>query len=564
MKSARVLTLLVALALVVGAIAWRVGAGGGDSGGSATTTESRPTADAVAVEFAYSPEKADLLKPLIAEFNASGTEVDGRKVFVTGRVVASGAGASGIAAGTLKPQLWSPASSLWGQVVNHRADANLAPERSPSLVRTPLVIAMWEPLARALGWPDAQLGWEDVLREAQSKQGWARYGRPQWGSFKLGHTNPDFSTSGLSAVVAEYLFATGKSEGLLLKDVEAPAVREKVRAIERSIVHYGDTTLFFAEQLQKNGPAYASAVAMEEVTVLDYNLKKAGTGPKLAAIYPKEGTFFSDNPLFVLEGDWSTAEQREGAGKLSEFLRRKVTPDLAARLFFRPGDPSVAPSAPVSAANLVDPRQPTRVLGLPDPEVLNAIQGFWRQDRKPARVQVVLDISGSMNQAGKLDGAQQGLTRFLELMQPQDEVGLTVFNGQVTQITPPLPIRTGRARLRQAVQEQIADGDTAVYDATLSAAKQVAGKASDDRISAVVVLTDGQDNASTTRGRDLLAQLERLAGPEGEGVRVFTIAYGTDASTRDLEIIADAGGGKAYVGDPDTIEAVYTQIASFF
>ncbi|HRE13926.1 MAG TPA: hypothetical protein PLD37_07015, partial [Usitatibacteraceae bacterium] len=53
------------------------------------------------------------------------------------------------------------------------------------------------------------------------------------------------------------------------------------------------------------------------------------------------------------------------------------------------------------------------------------------------------------------------------------------------------------ARLRQAVQEQIADGDTAVYDATLSAAKQVAGKASDDRISAVVVLTDGQDNAST-------------------------------------------------------------------
>ena len=563
MKSARILTLLVAVALIVGAVAWRVG--GGDGGGGATSPGgATPPADAVAVEFVYSPEKRDLLEPLITEFNASGAEAAGRPVFVTGRVVSSGSSAANIAAGTLKPQLWSPASSLWGQVVNYRADADLAPERSPSLVRTPLVIAIWEPLARALGWPQKPLGWEDVLREATSPEGWAKYGRPEWGRFKLGHTNPDFSTSGLSAVVAEYLFATGKSEGLVLADVQAPATREKVRAIEQSIVHYGDTTLFFAEQLAKNGPAYASAVAMEEVTLLDFNLKKAGTGPRLAAIYPKEGTFFSDNPLFVLDGDWSTPEQKEGAEKLSEFLRQKTTPELAARLFFRPGDPALAPGAPITAANLVDPKQPTRTLGLPDPEVLNAIQRFWREDRKPARVQIVLDISGSMNQAGKLDGAQQGLLRFLDLMQPQDEVGLTVFNGRVTPITPPLPIRTSRARLKQAVQEQIADGDTAVYDATVSAAKQIAGKAGADRISAVVVLTDGQDNASRIRPRELLAELQRLAGPEGEDVRVFTIAYGGDASTRDLEIIADAGGGKAYVGDPDTIEAVYTQIASFF
>ena len=32
----------------------------------------------------------------------------------------------------------------------------------------------------------------------------------------------------------------------------------------------------------------------------------------------------------------------------------------------------------------------------------------------------------------------------------------------------------------------------------------------------------------------------------------------------DLERIAQAGGGRAYIGDPDTIEAVYAQIASFF
>ena len=42
---------------------------------------------------------------------------------------------------------------------------------------------------------------------------------PEFGPFKLVHTNPDFSTSGLSAVVAEYFFATGKREGLTERQI---------------------------------------------------------------------------------------------------------------------------------------------------------------------------------------------------------------------------------------------------------------------------------------------------------------------------------------------------------
>ena len=73
-------------------------------------------------------------------------------MFVEGEVVSVGRGRRRkIASGRLKPVAWSPASSLWGRLLNFEADRPLAPEENPSIVRTPLVIAMWEPFARALG-----------------------------------------------------------------------------------------------------------------------------------------------------------------------------------------------------------------------------------------------------------------------------------------------------------------------------------------------------------------------------------------------------------------------------
>lgn len=564
-KGARVIAILVAVVLVAGGVIWKfAGSGGGGDGGGGGTTTAAPEG-ALQVDFAYSPEKQALLEPLIAEYNAAKHEVGGKQVFVRGEVVSSGDSADRIQRGTLKPVLWSPSSSLWGRLLNFRADQPLVADTNPSLVRTPLVIAMWEPLARALGWPGKQLGWADILREARSAKGWAAYGHPEWGRFKFGHTNPDFSTAGLSAVAAEYLYAAGKTEGLTLADVQSPKVRDTVQDIQRSVVHYGDTTLFFADQMAQHGPSYVSAVAMEEVTVLDFNLNKAKNGvPRLAAIYPREGTFVSDNPLIVLQAPWVSAEQRQAAEDVSAFLRERVTPQKAAALDFRPPDAAQKPAPPIQASNLVDPAQPTRLLSLPEPRVLNAITRAWRQDRKPAYVQVVLDISGSMNDEGKLEAAKQGLLRFLDMMQPQDRVGLTVFSDRVTVLSPPVPIGANRNELKARVRNLLADGGTAVYDATLSAQQGIARGARPDRISAVVVLTDGADNQSRASLAGVVDQLKRASGSEGKGVRVFTIAYGSDAETGKLQQIAQAGGGQNYSGDPRTIEKVYMQIASFF
>ena len=262
------------------------------------------------VDFAFSPNQEQLLVPLIQEFNDGRHVVDGRAVDIRGVSLASGDVEASLANGKLRPTIWAPASSLWGRLLDYQAGVAWVPDENPSIVRTPLVIALWKPEAEALGWPRRPIGFGRILALATSRRGWAAYGLPTFGQFKLGHTNPDFSTSGLSFVAAQYYMAAGKREGLTVADVRRSSVRAKVHRVQQSIVHYGDTSQFFLDQLHVHGPGYVSALAMEEVSLLDYNRTRPQGSMPLVAVYPAEGTFFFDNPLIILHAPGSAPARR--------------------------------------------------------------------------------------------------------------------------------------------------------------------------------------------------------------------------------------------------------------
>jgi Ca-activated chloride channel homolog len=451
-----------------------------------------------------------------------------------------------------------------GRLLNHETDRPYVADENPSLASSPVVIAMWEPLARALGWPRRAIGFDDILELATTSSSWAKYGKPTFGKFKLGHTNPDFSTSGLSFVAAQYYTAAGKREGLTVEDVENPGIRGRVRAIEQSIVHYGDTGSFFSEQLAEHGPGYASAVAMEETTLLEFNASRKPGELRLVAIYPAEGTYVSDNPYMVLDAPWVTPVQKLAAGKLGAWLRKQLTPELLARFRYRPGDADVKPLPPVTRANGVDPAQPKRLLSLPQPAVLARIKKAWREDRKPANVMLVVDVSGSMNDENKIGQAREGLKTFLGQLSPRDRVGLTTFDSGIRTIVPLAPFSVVRPLLELRASELIANGGTRLYDATDFGWRAVDSLRDDDRINAVVILSDGADTESGLDQDGVLATIRARAEGEGRQIRIFTIAYGSDAEREVLDAIAHASGGKGYVGNPETIEAVYLQISSYF
>jgi Ca-activated chloride channel homolog len=549
---------LVVVVMAVAAVTAAVILSSPDGSGSRT----KPSANALRLRFVYSPEKQALIEQLIARFNSERRKSGGRDVFIDGEVMTSGAAETQIARRRIQPVIWSPASSLWGRLLNYEGDSSWVPRSNPSIIRTPLVIAMWEPLARALGWPRRRIGFRDVLALATSPRGWAAYGKPQFGTFKLGHTNPDFSTSGLSAVAAEYYAVTGKREGLTVADVDDPATRRDIRKIERSIVHYGDTTLFFAEQLAKYGPGYASAVAMEEVTLVDFNENHRGT--KLVAIYPSGGTFYSDDPLITLHAPWVTRRQKAGAAVFASWLKANLTPALAARYGFRPADLRAQAGSPIDAAHGADPAQPRRVLSLPDPDVLARVQEAWRRDRKPANVVVVVDTSSSMSEEDKIDQAKGGLRVFFSQLSPQDRVGLVSFSDNATTLARLRPFGLTHRRLERLVSQLFPNGNTALYDATGRGVAMVRARRDPTRINAVVVLSDGEDNASSLGRTALLESLRLQSLSEGLAVRVFTIAYGRKADRVALEEIADSSGGNAYAGDETQVADVFNRISSYF
>ena len=261
---------------------------------------------------------------------------------------------------------------------------------------TPLVLGMPRPMAEAMGWPEADIGWSDILALASDPEGWGSLGHPEWGDFRLGKTNPNFSTSGLSATAAIYYAATGKTSGLTEADLTDPEVVEFVRGVEAATVHYGDTTLTFLDNMYRadqagRGLTYVSAVAVEEVSIIAYNRgDPADTGtpgptPRvpLVAVYPSEGTLYSDNPAFILDGDWVTDVARQAATAFRSFVIDDPDNQRAVLEFgFRPGNPAVAIGDPINTANGLNPGKPDTEFATPTPR---SSRPSWTTGRRTAR-----------------------------------------------------------------------------------------------------------------------------------------------------------------------------------
>jgi len=569
----------------------------------------------VVVDASVSPEKIELLTAMADEFNRSDlatAEIDGEDTCVAVVVQSK---ASGGAAQLLdrgwdeasegpRPVIWSPASTAWQTVLNQRFAASgrepIANDATPFML-TPLVIAMPEPMAQALGWPDEPIGWGDVLELARSQQGWADYGHPEWGAFRLGKTNPNFSTSGLSALIAQTYAAAGKRDGLSAEDLGKPEVVQYGTDVETAVVHYGDTTLTFMNNWyradQRGNPyAYTSAAAVEEKSVIDYNtgnpdgVVQQGEQPRpprvpLVAIYPEEGTLYSDNPLIVLDAEWVDDAERVAAARFVEFAQRPENQERVLRFGFRPGNPDVAVTEPVDRSNGVDPTQPQTLLEVPSPEVTVAVLDAWASQRKGARVTLVVDVSGSMGEPAsdegpetKLDLAKAAAVEALDQFKDDDEVGLRIFTTDLgpdgASFADVLPLsRVGdvRERLATEIRSLLPLNGTPLYEVARTTYRELAAGYDPARINAIVLLTDGRndDGDSGDDRRQLDELLSTLtAGSEGASsrpVRLFPIAYGRDADLPTLRLIAEASSGAVYdASDPRSIDKVFTAVISNF
>lgn len=523
-------------------------------------------AEPISLLFPYGSEKEKWLAVVTAQFNDGNYRTAaGRLIRVEAQPMGSGELTTEILEGRLKAHLTSPASSVFIELGNAKSLSQIGKPligRAQNLVLSPVVIAMWKPMAEALGWGKKPLGWAEILDLARDHQGWARYGFPQWGSFKFGHTHPDYSNSGLIALVAEAYAGANKVKGLTLADIQKLSSGTFLQQIESSVVHYGSSTGFFGRKMYTSGPSYLSAAVLYENMVIESYAKSNHLPFPVVAIYPKEGTFWSDHPVGIVDRDWVLPEHREAAEIYIKFLLALKQQQRAMEYGFRPGDPGVRLAAPIDREYGVDPEQPQTTLAVPPAPIIAAVQQLWRKQKKHAHVVLAIDTSGSML-GEEIAAAKAGSKELIAMLGDEDQLSLLSFADKVTWIAKGLKLGSRRAEAVRAVDQLQADGNTALYDGVGAAYRYVTEEHPlPEAISAVVVLSDGADTDSQTK-LDQLFDLFRSTH-NGAGVRVFAIGYGKFAAKDVLRDIAEATKADCFEGSRENVREVFKKISTFF
>ena len=269
---------------------------------------------------------------------------------------------------------------------------------------------MWEPLARALGWPKKPLGFADVLSLATTN---AELGRLREADLRV--VPPRAHEPGLLDVrprvrrgaVLQRRREALRADGGAGQEQGGARQGGCDRALDRPLRRHDALLRGPAEEVRPD-VRLGGRDGGDDAPRLQPHDARSGM-PKLVAIYPREGTFVSDSPFMILNAPWVTADQKAAAQDFHDWLlhersRRRWRRSTGSA----PAIPKLKPVAPITAANGVDPAQPKRLLALPDPRVLARIKAAWHADRKPANIMLVVDVSGSMKDREQARAGEAG------------------------------------------------------------------------------------------------------------------------------------------------------------
>ncbi|RKT52574.1 substrate-binding domain-containing protein [Saccharothrix australiensis] len=542
-----------------------------------------------------SDEKVPLLQEISRRYKESDRKTDGKCVNVAVSVHPSQDAVDVLADApgsdpSARPDMWSPSSRYWvdslrSAIATRPGRVRSVPENLPTLATSPIVIAMPEPMARELGWPEGAIGWRDMIALAQDPKGWGSRGKP-WGAFKIGKTNPVHSTTGLLATIATATALSGTSDALTSSALDDPAVAGGLRALESTAVHYGKHSAVFVRNMyaaDQEGRAldYVSAVALEEKVVLDYNQGVLVGDPvardkprvKLAAVFPTDGTTVSDNPALVVDAEWVTDQRKRAAEDFLRYVQEQKP--LFTEAGFRDGEGN--PGARHSEGNGTPANPSFRLVRTPAFEVAAGVRELWQRNRKRANVLLVVDVSKSMEKV--VDGVGRTrleLARDAALLVPgqlteDDTLALWEFSSPLG--TEPRPWRERVAAgpvgvVRDAFGREVAGlqptGATELYESTRAAVESVRGRYDQGRINAVVLLSDGRNEPARPEGLTTLVNGLQTADKD-RVVRVFSIAYGDEADRDALAKISTAARGGFYdSSDAARIESVMADVLSNF
>jgi Ca-activated chloride channel family protein len=189
---------------------------------------------------------------------------------------------------------------------------------------------------------------------------------------------------------------------------------------------------------------------------------------------------------------------------------------------------------------------------------------FERTDNAPASFTILLDGSGSMGLEGKMDSAKAAVRALMSKMVKGDDYALYVFSSQGVHEV--VPFTHDASKILRAMDIIVPFGTTAFYDAlSVMPDKTILGE---NGSRAIILLTDGLDNASKITRHQLTRSLEGVDVPVYPlGLRITNPPIDAPVDPEgmtDIETlveIARVTGGRVAIGaDPLQLEQAVTRI----
>jgi Ca-activated chloride channel family protein len=460
--------------------------------------------------------------------------------------------------GTRRPDVWSPAASTWVRLLKyHRPD--LVPDvQHASIAASPLVVAIPEPMATLMGWQKDPPTWTELFTFAKDLNFWGRHGRPEWGAFRLGKTDPGKSTSGIHSLIAAYYAVTGKLPDLTDADINAQKTRDFVAGVEANVGHYAPTVSSFLDNLAIKDPEpwkFISALPVEEQEVFYYNQgghsKPGGPRIYLTPVYPAGGTMVADHPFVVLSAPWVSAAKEKTASAFLTWLQARPQQERFSDQGFRNSELDVVGDhARWIRINTDHPH----VLTAPSGAIIAQVQKSWKDEfRKRARILIVLALADASQRKYVRDGVED-LSR-------EDEVAVwSLAHGRSPSRLDMTSLVAGSKQVTAAIESaSTASGQVPLYGTISEGYRWLKDRVNPKRINAIVVIAASKDDDSGPSLSELEHQV--ASEPTGTPIRIFTVALkGSDDKL--LHRIEEASGG-VDTSSGDAASAIRAALANF-
>jgi Ca-activated chloride channel family protein len=517
-------------------------------------TQVGPPSDALIVDVVANSALKPWLESAVEVFNDEKVKTEaGEQIYAQLISQDAGQAVTSIVAGSENPALWIPDEPVWVDVLAEEGKQDFQGDCA-SVAKSPLVIAMWRPVAESLGWPGRKLGWLDIGSIAADPSAWGYYSGGQYGpSLRLGHTHPGLSNTGMETLLAVVQAAQSEVDAVSAEDILEPIVQASVGAFEGAVSWFSKNTDTLGATMRDRGIQYLGAAIVYESTVIYY-----GEGdPDVVPIYPFEGTFMATHPACVNSG--LDAEGMEAAKLFRDYLLGEEGQEMAIETGLRPVRVEMTIPNLLSETRAIDLSQPEVLFEAPPVDVVYAIQELWQSARKDVNLVMLLDVSGSM-EGDKILNVQSAAQQFVRQMGEEDYITLIAFADYPEVLINHERVGDVSDLVNGYIAEMVAWGDTTLFDAIAEGAVVIAETTSSQRSNVLVVLTDGMDTASV---RYIFNQ-ELIDLAVANDTTIFTIAYGSDADEDVLQSLATQANGNYYLGDEASIAEIYDEMSAGF